>query len=333
MLFYALRVIFKDVKKALFLIPKFLVIFLLFTVLAAFAYMFYCQCELFLIGNKIQLFSLKSFLAGIILTVPFTSIFALFLIFVSCIRNKKHNIYSFSVIFFIVVLIFSTIIPISFNSRLNIIDASKSQKNTPSFQLHSGYFKSTSFGDYYFLDVEGKDFASGVFVPNENETEENKIIETFRNQVFNNSSPAFAKDYELENQSIRMPRSFATILNALNAICNFAYSAYAKGWFTYFCCASIGFAILSMWAISFVSSWPLLSVLFILYDLVLAFALNFLIQATPFASPAIGFISEWISEDVSQYVFLLVANFLYCLIFTLFGIAAHYKRKSQTAGL
>lgn len=327
-----LRVIFKDVKKALFLIPKFLVLFLLFTVLAAFAYMFYCQCELMIIGNQIGIFSLKSFLAGIILTIPFTSIFSLFLLFVSCIRNHNYTAWSAGVIFFVALLIFSTIIPLAFNARLNVIDSAAAGQQKPALQLHSGYFKTTDFGDYYFLDVEGRAFASGVFVSGAKMQEENKLIETFRNESFEATPPGFAKDYQLATQSVRLPRSFGMILDALNAICDFAYAAYAKGWFTYFCCASIACALLSMWAVSFVSTWPLLCVLFILYDFAAAVALNFAIVATPFAAPAISFISEWISPALAQYVLLLAANLLYFLIFTIFGIGAHLKRRHQSLG-
>lgn len=319
-------------KKALLLIPKFLVLFLLFTVLAAFAYMFYCQCELMLIGNKIGIFSLKSFLAGIILTIPFTSVFCLFLLFVSCIRNHNHTPWSAGVIVFMVLLVFSTIIPLSFNARLNIIDSVASSQEKPELQLHSGYFKTTDLGDYYFLDVEGRALASGVFVPSAKTQEESKLIETFRNESFDAAPPGSAKDYQLASQSVRLPRSFGMILDALNAICDFSYAAYAKGWFTYFCCASIACALLSMWTISFVSSWPLLSVLFILYDFAIAFALNFIIIATPLATSAIAFISEWISPDLAQYVFLLAANVIYFLIFTIFGIGAHLKRRHQSLG-
>ncbi len=294
--------------------------------------MFYSQCELMLIGNQIGIFSFKSFLSGVILTIPFTSIFSLFLIFVSCIRNSNHTPWSAGVIFFIVLLIFSTIIPLSFNARLNVIDFAAGGQEKPVMQLHGGYFKTTDLGDYYFLDVEGRSLASGVFVPGTKTQEESKLIETFRNESFDAAPPGFAKDYQMATQSIRLPRSFGMILDALNAVSDFAYAAYAKGWFTYFCCASIACALLSMWSVSFVSSWPLLSVLLTLYDFVVAFILNIAIIATPFASPSIAFISEWISPALSEYVFLLAANIAYFLIFTIFGIGAHLKRRHQSLG-
>ena len=328
------RDILYNVKKVVSLVLKFFLFFLISLVFLAFVYMLNESCSLLCAGQDARVFLFQPFLKGLVELAPFAGILALLLSFQVLVRHRWRNVISLACMICLAVLVFAVIIPVSFGLKMNMYELSN-EHNAALQELHKdviqtpGYFRTTSNGTYYYTAIDHNYTASGVYQPVYQM--EKKVFETFKHSNLQFSPEDTRTDLLIKNE-LDMPVYISLPISALKQMSDYAYKMYNHGWLPYLCVASIVLALFALWGISFVSSWPLLSVFLMIVSFVGVMCANYFALCTQALMPAKMFINEWLSSDTVSLVFPILLNLLLLLVGSVIGLIAHLLRKKRNFG-
>lgn len=313
-------------KRACILLLKFVIFLFLFAIVAGCLNVLDNDCFSITAGVKNSFFSFVLFIQGIEIFFPFIAMLALLILFLSCIRQRNHSVWAASVVVSLSVLVFVVLIPFS----LRISQSNAENPNAAkTVSLSPGYFRNTSQGTYYFTAIDKNYIASGVkLVPS---TEGNRIFEPFSYRKLELNESDKTHDI-LIAETIIPPPLFSFSLTAVQYITKYAADSYASGWLSYLGFASIGIGLLSLWGISFFSSWPLLSALFVVNGFALIVGLNVILETAFFAPVSNAIIA--LSGNLASLPFFipLVVNILLLLLFSTLGFIAWLIRYRRYAG-
>ena len=321
-------------KKVVSLILEFFLFFLISLVFLAFVYMLNESCSLLCAGQNTKIFLLQPFLKGLVEIAPFAGILALLLSFQFLVRHHWHNVVSLLCMVGLTALVFAVIIPVDFGLKMNMYGLSN-DRNAVLQDLHKdviqtpGYFRTAGTGVYYYTAIDHTYTASGVYQPLYQQ--EMRVFETFKHSSLNFNQEETKTDLLIKNE-LAMPFYLSLPINALKQMSDYFYQVYNRGWLPYLCLASIALALFALWGISFVSSWPLLSVFLMILSFVGVLAANYFALCTQQMMPAKMFMSEWLSADSVNLIFPVILNFLLLLVGSVIGLIAHLLRKKRNFG-
>ncbi|NLK46125.1 MAG: hypothetical protein GX297_05655 [Treponema sp.] len=292
------------------------------------------SCSLLCAGQSSKFFLFQPFLKGLIVTAPFAALLALLLSFLYIVRYQLRNVLSFCCMICLTVVVFVVIIPASFNLKMDFYELSEERNNAIN-ELHKdvlqtpGYFRTTEKGVYYFTAIDHNYTASGVYQPVL--PMEKKVFETFKHKNLQFSAEETSADLLIKNELV-MPKYLSWSISVFNELSDYFYNAYNRGWLPYLCIASIAIALFAIWGVSFLSSWPLLSVFLMILTFALVIITNYFTLCTETFAPVKTFVNEWISPDYVNLIFPLLINTLLFLIGSIGGLVAHFIRKKRYFG-
>lgn len=320
-------------KKVVSLVLEFFLFFLISLVFLAFVYMLNESCSLLCAGQSTKIFLFQPFLKGLIEIAPFAGLLALLLSFQFLVRHRWHNLVSLISMVCLSAVVFAVIIPVSFNLKMDFYELSD-KRNEALQQLHQdviqtpGYFRTTENGVYFFTAIDHTYTASGIYKPVYHM--ERKVFETFKHSSLQFSSEEKKSDLLIKNE-LNMPVYIARPVSALKQLSDCFYQAYNKGWLAYLCLASIVIALFALWGVSFISSWPLLSVFLMIVAFVIVLGSNYFALCTQLMMPAKMFIGDWLPSESVNFVLPVMLNLL-LLLGSVGGLIAHFIRKKRNFG-
>lgn len=321
-------------KKVVSLILEFFLFFLISLVFLALVYMLNESCSLLCAGQTTKIFLFQPFLKGLVEIAPFAGILSLLLSFQFLVRRNWRNVVSLVCMIGLAALVFAVLIPVSFGLKMNMYELSN-EHNTALQELHKdviqtpGYFRTTENGIFYYTAIDHNYTASGVYQPVYQM--EKKVFETFKHSNLQFPPEEANSDMLIKNE-LSMPFYISLPISALKQMSDYAYKMYNRGWLPYLCVASIAVALFALWGISFVSSWPLLSVFLMILSFVGVLYANYFALCTQAMMPAKMFMSEWLSADSVSFVFPILLNLLLLLVGSVIGLIAHLLRKKRSFG-
>lgn len=321
-------------KKVVSLILEFFLSFLISLLLLAFVYMLHESCNLLCAGQTTKLFLFQPFLKGLIEIAPFAGILALLTSFQVLVRRQWRTVGSACCMLGLFALVFAVVIPVSFNLKMDFYELSQ-EKNLALKDLRKdviqtpGYFRTTKNGDYYFTAIDHNYTASGVYCPSN--SAEKKVFETFKHKNLQFDAEEMSTDLLIKKE-LSMPVYLEWPIKALAELSDCFYKVYNQGWLPYLCLASIVLAFFALWGVSFISSWPLLSVFMMILAFVLVLVSNYFALCTELFAPAKMFICEWLSPESANLVMPLMLNVLLLLLGSIGGLIAHLLRRKRYMG-
>lgn len=292
------------------------------------------SCSLLCAGQSTKIFLFQPFLKGLIEIAPFAGLLALLLSFQFLVRHRWHNLVSLISMVCLSVFVFAVIIPVSFNLKMDFYEISD-KRNEALQELHQdviqtpGYFRTTENGVYYYTAIDHTYTASGVYQPVY--PMEKKVFETFKHSSLQFSAEDTKSDLLIKNE-LNIPFYIALPVSALKQMSDYFYQAYNKGWLSYLCLASIALALFALWGVSFISSWPLLSVFLMIVAFLIVLGANYFALCTQLMMPAKMFMSEWLPSDSVNLVLPLLLNLLLLLLGSVGGLIAHFIRRKRNFG-
>ena len=321
-------------KKVVSLILEFFLSFLISLLLLAFVYMLHESCSLLCAGQTTKIFIFQPFLKGLIEIAPFAGILALLSSFQVLVRRRWRTVSSACCMLGLFAVVFAVVIPVSFNLKMDFYELSQ-EKNLAIKELRKdvvqtpGYFRTTKDGVYYFTAIDHNYTASGVYSPST--ATEKKVFETFKHKNFQFDEEEISADLLIKNE-LALPFYLDWPIKALASLSDCFYKAYNQGWLPYLCLASIVLAFFALWGVSFISSWPLLSVFMMILAFVIVLVSNYFALCTEVFAPAKMFISELFSAESAGLVMPLMLNVLLLLLGSIGGLIAHLLRRKRNLG-
>ena len=94
-------------KKACFLLLKFVLFLLLFLAASGCLYVLFVDSTTMTAGVKNGFFSFSVFAEGVIAFFPFCSILTLMILYLSCIRRRNHSLWAAGIVVLLSVLVFA----------------------------------------------------------------------------------------------------------------------------------------------------------------------------------------------------------------------------------
>lgn len=324
------------------------------TLAAALAAMMYADSTNAAAGTKAAFFALAPFVNGALWAFPFVAMISLVMLIMICVRSKYRSPVSFGIVVALTAVTFAVLIPLSFRiqggksgtqqARSASVAATGAQSATVSgtgaqspfaargtkenVVLTPGYFRGTESGTYYFTAINKSYIASGV----KTVTDENKIFSPFRNEQLVLTEADKKRDVLISN-AVQKPPLLTAIIGAVKAFSADGMRTFANGWLPYIGFASASLGILSLWGVSFFSSWPLLSMLFVLYGFTGVIALNYTVTSTQYFAPFTVFLRQYLGSMVDSPFFLqLTCNAFLFVVLSVAGFLVWNRRRRKYAG-
>lgn len=326
---FCLRGILIVVKKFL----RFLFVYFNLTVStpAVFAIFFamYQSCLAFVAGTQMPLVSLKHFLNGFFLAVPFCLAFSSLFLIMFQIRHSKKDTKITVAYFCLGLLSWLIFIP----GFYKIAEPREfSLKRDSYVQLSSGYFRNVENGTLYFSQVFPYGDYDGLLFDTKNHN-----IESSNVFVMDKERPEKLKDSDFVDSLIKdsLPRSnlFMMILDFLIDFYSTIKNALEKGYSYYLFVASMGIPLIALLCLKKISGWKLLSVTTIIASYIFVLIMNFFYYNTTFFTWLINLFS-FIKNDYLQKSFgQLALNLLFLIIIGFWGIVAVIKDKARGQGI
>lgn len=315
-------------KKSFTLIGLYFLLLVFGTALFASIFMISADLTTVVTGQNISFFSLPFFLEGIQLSFPLACMVSFVLLIMYLIRHPGKQIAAMITYAVLGILTWTVMLPIDLKSFETSDDVvAKARKLTTS----TGVFRKEGRGVYLFTNINEDGTVAGVYIDVNGFSDPDGNVLTFERLEVQNEN-AFPYSDVLIKDSIQPPQFVTYPLAVYSSILIAAENSCSKGFFSWLCFASIGFALLSVYGIQFFSSWKLASALNVLTAALVIVFINYFyyIDFYPNALKEFSnFLSKYLTVNDPLIVFI---NILLGILMILYGIAMGFYRNKLPDG-
>lgn len=293
----------------------------------AFTHMIFCNVADVSFGKEAFVFSLPCYLEGISFYFPVSIITTLCLLFMIASRRQYRSLFSIGIVSFLTLLSFLVFIPLSFDLTNSFKGKLTKNNNEKQVRLEADFFNKNNDGVYMLTKIEGLYTAYGL--KEVNPENDNMIFEPFLYQSNNNSQDKnlFITD------SVKMPQFLQVIIDATKSLLVYAKNLYNESYVSYLGFASLALGMFGLWGCACLSSWPLLSALFIFFGYTCVFSSYFVITQTSIIQPVLETLTELIGTVATKPFFApVVVNVVIMLFMSVCGLIAYLLRRKKFAG-
>ena len=256
-------------KRALSFFVIYIASLLVCTALFAMLFMFSCNLTMFVTGLPSSFFSLHFFLTGALTCFPLVCILTHILFVLYLIRHPSNQIISLVLYVVLGALSWLVLIP----TDMHLISRYESDVFSTRVEASSaGVFRKEENGIVYYSRIGDDGTADGLFIDTLGiQSQGENVIPFFNSSVKNET--AFPYSDILIKNSLQPPAMAVYPLSVYNALLTASQYSNSLGFLAWLAFASIGLALLSIYALQFASSWKLANVSFVICA---AFAIIFI---------------------------------------------------------
>ena len=335
------RGILKKMKTSLSLLLVYIVICIFGTAAGSMLYMMYGDLLVFVAGKPLVFFSADLFIRGAFFTFPLVCAFSSLFMVLYIVRHPAKIL--FPLITYILTGALSWGLLIPFCTSLSAEYELKSPaKASAEIVVSPGFFREDNGGVYYYSRVGQDGKAEGLYIDLQGFSGEQGKVIPLDNAPVNMQAAAPFSDL-LIRDTVTLPRVVKVPVDLYKKQLLFAQSARSAGYISWLCFASLGVALLSVFALRKFSAWRLLSACVATAAFIgigvancacygsgaLASAANRSIGWwTAFCSKVPGWLS-WLAKIQSPFV--VIMNVGICLVLVILGIVLDVVRKHHQA--
>ena len=303
-------------KRVLSFAAIYIVSMILGTFCFATLFMFSCNLMMFVTGLPASFFSLHYFMTGIFLSVPLVCALIQILFILYTIRHPKNQFVSLVMYLLLGVVSWLVLIPMD----LELINRYESDTVSARVEASSaGVFRKEASGIFYFSRIEDDGTADGVFIDTEGAlNREGAVVPLFDFTVKNGS--AFPYSDILVKDSLQPPELVMYPMQVYSALLTAAQYSASLGFFNWLAFASLGFALLSVYGLQFMSSWKLASVTCAVTAAAVIVFANYLYYMNILPS-----VFKEVAEKLSELIgvkdpLIVLANLIIAALLAVFGV-------------
>lgn len=279
-------------------------------------FMFGCNLTMFVTGLPASFFSLDFFMRGILLSVPLVCVLIQILFVLYLIRHPSSHFVSLIMYAIFGLASWLVLIPADLGliSRYNP-GAIYSRTEASS----DGIFRKEPNGIFYYSRVKDEGLVDGLYIDtNGYFGQEGRIIHLFDVRVRNES--AFPYSDILIKNSLQPSQLVVYPLEIYSALLATAQRAAYTGFSNWLSFASLGLALLMIYALQFTSSWKLASVTSVIAAAGIIVSVNYLYYMG-FLPSVLKEISSRLSElGGGENPLIVLSNLIISVLLFLFGI-------------
>lgn len=286
------------------------------TLVFATLFMFSCNLSSFVTGVESSFFSVHFFVTGVLLSVPLVCIMVHLLFVFYQIRHPAKHILSFIVYVLFGALTWLVVIP----TDLKLIARYESDAISPRVEATSaGVFRKEENGIYYYSRVSEKGLADGVFFDTTGYLGKDEVVVPFFDLPVKTESAFPYSDILIKN-SLQPPRLVTYPLAVYNSLLTSALYSSSQGFFHWLTFASMGLALLAVYALQFGSSWKLANFTFIIMTGVLILFVNFLYYMNIMPELLKEFAVKLSEFTGAKDPLVILINLIFTTFLTFFGV-------------
>ena len=315
-------------KKALYFTVIYIASIIVGTLLFATMFMFSCNLTEFVTGASGQVFSLRHFLSGLLISIPLVTVIVQVLLIYYQLRHPNNG--AISLLFYVIfgLINWGLILPTDLNliTRYDLDNLSARQELTS-----TGVFRKEETGIFYFSRINEKYNADGIFIDTSGFLGTGETVLPFFDVPVKNDS-AYPYSDILIKDSMQPSQAVLYPLSVYNSILTAGQYSISLGFLSWLSFASMGLALLSVWGAQYFSSWKLANAGFVFTAVVFVCAINYLyyMNITPEFVQVFG-------AKLSQYTgikdpVIILTNLSIALLFSLSGLFMGIYRSKKSQG-
>ena len=310
------------IKTSLKLIPAFLAIGIIGTVLGACLYMVYAACTFLIAGEALAVFSISLFLQGVFISFPVCMIVSAMLLTLYLIRHPALPVVPLCMYAALVAVAWLVLIPLC--TKFSQSYAQKQVQVTEQRAVSPGFFRHENGYLFYYSRVSYDKSVDGICVDSANN--DGKVY-TFEGLPLAQTKKNFSDS--LIEETIAMPKLFMLLIQVSSILKKSGDAAWSAGHAWWLCFASFGLALLSVVGLRRVTSWRLLNTFVIIFATMGIIILNALYYGTTVLGGVSSIVEDWFSKlRFIHYGFAVFCNTIIAAVFLAWGLCLDIFKKN-----